>query len=85
MTSTSTSSILQGEYIGDTSAGRWEGPGEYTVAVNGQQCGYSGSFENGVFHGSGTLYVKDGKFEGRWENGKMIDGMYVFVFRYDVM
>ncbi len=70
------SSTLQGEYEGDTLAGRWEGFGTYSVTAHGQQCSYTGNFEDGLFHGSGTMYVKGGKLEGRWENGKMVEGMW---------
>jgi len=32
---------------------------------------YEGEFENGQFHGKGTLYFKEGKFEGTWKHGKV--------------
>jgi hypothetical protein len=75
------SSILQGEYEGASQGGRWDGFGTYSVVAHGQQCSYTGSFENGVFHGAGTMYVKGGKLEGRWEHGKMVDGELLAIFR----
>ncbi len=71
-------SLLQGEYQGETISGRYEGFGTYNVTVNNQQCSYTGNFENGQFHGAGTLYVNGGKFEGRWEFGKMVEGIFIF-------
>lgn len=70
--------MSSGDYEGETNGGRYEGFGTYKLMVGSHQCSYVGNFENGLFHGPGTLYVKGGKFEGRWESGRLVDGNFVF-------
>ena len=51
--------------------------GEGTYALG--QCKYIGEIRDGNFHGKGTLYIKgSGKWDGVWDNGKMVTGNYVF-------
>ncbi|KAA6382015.1 MAG: putative radial spoke head 1 [Streblomastix strix] len=53
-----------------------EGKGKYTFP-NGNV--YIGDFEDGMFHGIGTLHiVEKGKFVGRWDRGRIVDGKYFF-------
>ena len=40
---------------------------------------YIGHFEQGTFNGLGTIYWQNGeKFNGRWAEGKMLDGIYTW-------
>ncbi|KAK2951960.1 putative radial spoke head 1 [Blattamonas nauphoetae] len=55
---------------------KMEGQGKFTFP-NGDV--YDGNFEDGMFHGNGTLYISEkGKFVGRWDRGRVIDGEYFF-------
>ncbi|RHY87642.1 hypothetical protein DYB26_009275 [Aphanomyces astaci] len=39
---------------------------------------YEGEFQNGQFHGTGTLFFAQGKYEGTWKDGKRVDGHFTF-------
>jgi hypothetical protein len=40
---------------------------------------YTGAFVDGEFHGEGTLeFATGGKYQARWEHGKIITGRYEF-------
>jgi hypothetical protein len=53
----------------------YTGEGSYVF----DNCKYIGEFKGGVFHGKGTVYIKDsGKWQGTWESGKMKTGSYIF-------
>mmetsp|Transcript_16366 Transcript_16366/g.43122 ORF Transcript_16366/g.43122 Transcript_16366/m.43122 type:complete len:96 (+) Transcript_16366:256-543(+) len=62
-------------YEGSTEAGRMEGEGIYTYEDGTK---YVGQFKNGAFHGEGKLIFANGEFRGIFNNGKHVDGQFVF-------
>ena len=62
-------------YEGSTEAGRMEGEGVYTY---GDGTKYVGQFKNGAYHGEGKLIFANGEFRGIFNNGKHVDGQFVF-------
>lgn len=73
MSTTSEKDILK--YEGGYVAGRFDGHATYESAHGGK---YIGDFVDGLYHGEGTLYVKNGYFKGEWEYGKLVDGKFFF-------
>ena len=67
-----------GSYEGEYAHGRYNGAGRY----ENDQGVYVGDFDNGHFHGDGSLYLPQekggGRWEGYWENGSLIEGRYIF-------
>ena len=62
-------------YEGGFSGGLYEGQGEIRAADG--KLVYSGSFEKGEKHGTGTLYYENGdSFSGTFENGMRKSGVY---------
>lgn len=67
-----------GDYTGEFVNGRMESETsvEYKFE-NGTR--YVGPFENGCFHGEGTLYLPGkGAFKGTWEKGRVVTGEFTF-------
>ena len=53
---------------------RLEGIGVYTFPTG---TGYEGELKDGMFHGTGTLFFKNGsRYEATWENGIVVEVMY---------
>ena len=48
------------QYQGNSTAGRFDGHGTYESTHGGR---YIGDFVDGLYHGDGILYVKNGYFE----------------------
>lgn len=67
------SDVLQ--YTGSLTHGKAEGTGTFEF-TNGTK--YEGEFRMGEFHGCGTLVLSSGRFEGKWEQGKVVKGHYIF-------
>ena len=63
-----------GEYEGDYQNGRYHGRGVYKY--NGSV--YEGNFVDGQFQGEGRLTNKYGSYQGYWNQGKLVDGGFVF-------
>lgn len=55
-------------YEGSKSFGRFWGHGCLQLPDGNR---YEGEFQNGQFHGKGTLFFAEGKLQGVWENGKV--------------
>ncbi|GLD95297.1 hypothetical protein PINS_up003941 [Pythium insidiosum] len=64
------------KYEGGKSFGRFCGYGELDLPDGNR---YEGEFFNGQFHGSGTLFFREGKLEGKWEHGKVRTNIRVCV------
>ncbi|XP_050421356.1 uncharacterized protein LOC126833837 [Adelges cooleyi] len=63
-------------YNGDWNERTMSGHGKYHMADGAM---YVGGFENGLFHGSGTIYYPIGsQIKGVWENGKCLSRKYIF-------
>lgn len=62
--------VLLLQYEGSTGFGRYCGQGVLQLADGNR---YEGEFRNGQFHGRGTLFFPEGKLEGTWENGKVLE------------
>ncbi|TYZ60784.1 hypothetical protein PybrP1_006417 [[Pythium] brassicae (nom. inval.)] len=71
----SAASTSSSSYEGGVEFGRYCGHGVLQLADGNR---YEGEFLNGQFHGRGTLYFPEGRLEGAWENGKKIDGTFIF-------
>ena len=39
---------------------------------------YEGNFKQGHFHGAGTIVFPHGKYNATWDNGKEVEGTFVF-------
>ena len=55
-------------------ANRFEGAGKYTY----EHGRYEGNFFDGKWHGDGILYLKGGHYVGKWKEGVMQTGTFVF-------
>ncbi|ESO10767.1 hypothetical protein HELRODRAFT_167265 [Helobdella robusta] len=63
-------------YKGDIRYGRMEGMGTYEFPTGTK---YTGQFLDGMFNGQGTLcFPNGGKYVATWNNGKAIEGRYIF-------
>ena len=65
-------------YVGEmvTDPVRMEGSGVYQFESGTK---YVGSLLDGQFHGEGVLHMTTGaKIQGKWKNGKMIEGKLTF-------
>lgn len=70
------SGVCGSKYEGEVKNGNMDGRGKFTMANNNI---YIGEMKEGQFHGKGTLYFPQiGRYEGRWDRGKVIKGKYVF-------
>ena len=63
-------------YDGEFEQGRFCGAGIYETTLGR----YNGEFLNGLFDGEGILYLPNnqGRYEGIWEKGKLVEGKYIF-------
>lgn len=63
-----------GKYEGEIANGRYNGKGKYQLG----ETYYEGNFLNGYYHGEGVLYVKGGYYKGYWQEGKLVEGGFIF-------
>lgn len=70
-------SFFDSPFTAQTKNERIEGVGQY-VFPSGNI--YIGEFQDGKFHGQGTIFFKvgGGKYEATWDQGKCVKGVYTF-------
>ncbi|CAN0246276.1 unnamed protein product [Lampetra planeri] len=55
---------------------RMEGEGCYTFCTGSR---YEGTLKDGLPHGQGTMHFPGrGKYQATWENGRVVEGTYIF-------